>query len=105
MKKYKLIKEYPGSPTLGVIDTIGHYANHPEYWQEIIEVPEYVKCVKEYIGVNVKSIIGKIYPINSQPYFSAHTWTDILSFFNENFTPSTKEEYDLQQKYIDEVTS
>src|SRR5690554_864894 len=57
MKKYRLIKEYPGSPELGSILTYGRirgdYAynndnlnvfrhkneieNHPEFWEEIIE--------------------------------------------------------------------
>lgn len=62
MKKYKLIKIFPGSPSLGTIieDTgQGSYKmnnsqyygkinieNYPEFWEEIIEVPEYVECIK-----------------------------------------------------------
>lgn len=55
MKKYKLIKEYPGSPKLGTIvqkefyfyknretnDIFGilkyHVEDNPEYWEEVIE--------------------------------------------------------------------
>lgn len=42
MKKYKLIKEYPGSPKLGYIWEMysgykGDYHRQPEYWEEIIE--------------------------------------------------------------------
>ena len=55
MKKYKLIKQYPGSPKLETIiegKFLGHYhdisnqvssitsnlvENHPEYWEELIE--------------------------------------------------------------------
>lgn len=42
MKKYKLIKQYPGSPELGSIFQMyegykGDYHKQPEFWQEIVE--------------------------------------------------------------------
>lgn len=41
MKKYKLIKEYPGSPGLGYITSsenlIRLYREYPEFWEEIVE--------------------------------------------------------------------
>ena len=44
MEKYKLIKEYPGSPKLGHIDSIvnkietGYYSDNPEYWEKVVEL-------------------------------------------------------------------
>lgn len=39
MKKYKLIKIYPGSPILGTIweYRTKDFSNYPEFWQEVIE--------------------------------------------------------------------
>ena len=40
MKKYKLIKEYPGSPKLGSesFEWLGYkQSNYPDFWQEIVE--------------------------------------------------------------------
>ena len=39
MKKYKLIKTYPGSPKLGTINTYTPIFcdNYPEFWEEVIE--------------------------------------------------------------------
>lgn len=39
MRKFKLIKEYPGSPKLGSIwdDNSPNCAKYPEFWQEIVE--------------------------------------------------------------------
>ena len=40
MKKYKLIKTYPGSPSLYTVRsnyTTGDFTNYPEFWQEIPE--------------------------------------------------------------------
>lgn len=50
MKKYKLIKEYPGSPKLGHIWEMydnykGDYHKQPEFWEEIIEP---TKVEKDY---------------------------------------------------------
>ena len=41
MKKYKLIKEYPGSQKIGYESTIG-YENYPEFWEEVKEEPNYL---------------------------------------------------------------
>jgi len=45
--KYKLIKEYPGSPELGTVHSsenktnewkgIGFYVSHPEYWKKVTD--------------------------------------------------------------------
>jgi len=53
--KYKLIKEYPGSPELGTVHSsenktnewkgIGFYVSHPEYWKEVTHLHYVVfKC-------------------------------------------------------------
>lgn len=48
-KKFKLIKEYPGSPKLGTIATVetfgGFILNQPEFWQEISEFPIGTKII------------------------------------------------------------
>ena len=37
-KKYKLIKEYPGSPELGIIAEERYVMkDQPEYWEEVVE--------------------------------------------------------------------
>lgn len=36
-KSYKLIKEYPGSPSLGTMDWGDTFKNYPEFWEEIIK--------------------------------------------------------------------
>lgn len=119
MKKYKLIKTYPGSPQLGYISTEGvddgiiDPQKFPEFWEEIFEIPEYVKCIK-IVGY---CIIGKIYKTrprlltNFEWKYEESTCTqpDIISNINDGwdyggninhimqyFTVSTKEEYDAQ---------
>ncbi len=66
MKKYKLIKEYPGSPKLGIIyDTslflFNNYKNYPEFWEEVIE--------KNYEILSLQCIInpnrGLIYTVRN----------------------------------------
>ena len=59
-KNYKLVKEYPSSPKLGYIISPkvgdGEYkyywggnwfdpAEHPEFWEEVIEAPKYIKLL------------------------------------------------------------
>lgn len=70
MKKFKLIKEYPGSPKL---DTICSYKGnvwsdsneftspifnpkkYPEYWEEIIEKDYEIVSLKNKVGVIINS--------------------------------------------------
>jgi hypothetical protein len=39
MKKYKLIKEYPGSPKLGCVTALSFnkHSQYPEFWEEVVE--------------------------------------------------------------------
>ena len=57
MKKYKLIKEYPGSPELGTIaqpnDLIQHdfFETYPEFWEEVIENSFEILSFKQDSGI------------------------------------------------------
>jgi len=54
-RKFKLIKKFPGSPTLNTIITIessqetGYYSENKEFWQEIIEIPVGTKAYNSLI--------------------------------------------------------
>ena len=62
MRKFKLIKEYPGSPELGVFYTkenfIGDFGNepyfeeYPEFWQEVVEKDYEILSVVLYDNYN-----------------------------------------------------
>lgn len=115
MRKFKLIKEYPGSPKLNTIIEEcllckGQYVNQqssqrecykdvensPEYWEEIIEIPDYIKCVKK----TIHSTVDKVYELTNKQYI-AFQWKDDVScngasWPNGCFIPSTKEEYEAQ---------
>lgn len=63
MRKFKLIKEYPGSPKLGYIFEMykgykGDYHEQPEFWEEIIE--------KSYEILSIISPTGVVYKKDSQ---------------------------------------
>lgn len=78
MKKYKLIKEYPGSPKLGTVvhnkrDPKWYHAvdnedifrghneieNHPEFWEEIVEYPIGTKAKNHFTqAIYTKEIDG-----------------------------------------------
>jgi len=120
MKKYKLIKEYPNSGKLGVVARANsfaeqlYYNKYSEFWEEMIEIPEYVKCIKD-VGW---CVIGKVY--KTRPRCDSFEWlyeenncVNIAGlpsaygkwdFFGEyektmtRFIPSTKEEYDKQNR-------
>jgi hypothetical protein len=118
MKKYKLIKSYPGSPPLtteitkslefpynwgsnnmvypNIMD--GHLV-HSEYWKEIIEIPEYVKCIAANGAPSYKT--GEIYKTNLKGDVldknGINCWGSIVISTASKFEPSTKEAYDLQE--------
>jgi hypothetical protein len=104
MKKYKLIKEYPGSPELGTVceeraerssfcyfhkeeQYLGilkyHVENQPEYWEEVNDNIWYVVCERNYNQGNFT-------------YFEAWTVYKIESFGPDTLSPlnyfKTKEE-------------
>jgi len=64
-------------------------------WEEVIEIPEYVKCIKVWAGLLGLSELLKIYKTNISPPFSVWSW-DILIKQESFFKPSTKEAFDLQ---------
>lgn len=95
--KYKLIKEYPGSPCIGTIkevetregrvltcNTWELYNIYPEFWEEVDEIPEYVKF-RERI-YKVKDWTPHVYCIIN----------DDLQPFKSICAISTKEEYEAQ---------
>ena len=44
--RYRLVKEYPGSPKLGnIIDNLENdwIENYPEFWDDMTELPQKVK--------------------------------------------------------------
>jgi hypothetical protein len=57
MKKYKLIKTYPGSPELGYVITVNnthtttYYSKYSEFWQEIVEKDYEILSFKSYNGL------------------------------------------------------
>ena len=85
MRKWKLLKTYPGSPELGfelndrdynigltgtvIINGTFNYDifNQTEYWEEIIEKPEYVKCITDIS--NTSYILNKIYKVDEDTDF------------------------------------
>jgi hypothetical protein len=76
MKKYKLIKQYPGSIELGAImNDCGnpilqkYFTNYPEFWQEVVD-PEF-----EIITFNYK---GELYKKNEQGYATETSFTHSL---------------------------
>lgn len=114
MKKYRLIKKYPGSPELeDVIEKkegtnmyfykglqVMYPEKHPEFWKEVVEVPQYVKCV--YIPLCPSYELNRIYKVinnkvvgDSGEILDETNW-DNKSHNGSQFTPSTKEEYDAQ---------
>lgn len=119
MKKYKLIKTYPGSPELGAIVenyrdsfwtevdkaislTIVDVDKFPEYWEEVVEVPKYVKCIK--LPNNSSAIVNKIYKTSlvNNTYFVVRDNNVLLTMvgsptYNEHFIPTTQEEWDKQE--------
>lgn len=71
MKQYKLIKEYPGSPTLGYIITpnIGaeyYYSSFPEFWQQVVE-KEYE--ILSYISKDNKVMLHAPFLENSETFY------------------------------------
>ena len=96
--KYKLIKEYPGSPCIGTIkevethggrvltcNTWELYNIYPEFWEEVDEIPEYVKFRKRIYN---KDWTPHVYCIIN----------DDLQPFKSICAISTKEEYEAQFK-------
>ena len=109
MKKYKLIKEYPGSPELGTVVNellIGYIygnmietckeniENSPEFWEEIIEINyKIVKCRPKsnynYVFgdiMNVKFENGRYYFYNNNNNnWDFYSGLDTVEVFFKNF--------------------
>ena len=102
MKKYKLIKEYPGSFKLGSNNdpySEEYCKKYPEYWEEIIKIPKYVKCLSSADGQFTK---GKIYTVLSDSKVTHYQMIDDKGNVNgwsaHYFEPSTTEAYESQYK-------
>lgn len=109
MKKYKLIKEFPGSSKLGTIEepvgkihqmSNGNYGYNidksPEHWEEVVEMPRYMRCVRVWNG-RTASEVNQIYDTSIEPNFSNLTWEHLLAVSNLFFVPATQEEWDKQE--------
>ena len=91
MKKYRLVKQYPGSPELGVICeernnkskfcyfyenerntaiTKDQVENQPEYWEEVIED----KCLFKGLFFNTDGSFETIIRLSDQVHFSVGDW-------------------------------
>lgn len=91
MDKYKLIKEYPGSPKLGLIidnyvytkgaETI-NIKNEKEFWEEIIE--------KDYKILSYKGICGDIYELQSSGLYKQNNTINHIVDFKRYFIHSIK---------------
>lgn len=129
-RKFKLIKVYPNSPKLGTeveLTISGYYnlldykyiafdskyvENNPEYWEEIIEIPEYVKCdralhdsslftknkIYKVISYNYTTKIIKVITDNNSELEVSNIGLTPDCTNTTNFIPSTKEAFDLQNK-------
>jgi SepF-like predicted cell division protein (DUF552 family) len=116
-KRYKLIKKYPNSVDIGDIVEFDKMANQyrlvaltkrhffgkdvienqPEFWQEIVELPEYVECVDKYSDFSPYTV-GKIYKLIEGWLISDYgNKTVLYTYSSSTFKPSTKEAYDLQE--------
>lgn len=112
MRKFKLIKEYPGYINkLGIEESCnnpniisGKY-DQKQFWEEIIEKPEYVKCIEKHCQ-NKNYTVTKIYKVSENNDFVIGNDSKIkdrwLATWNNTkvikFESSTKEAYDLQEK-------
>lgn len=91
MRKFKLIKEYPGSPELGIIceernnkSSFCYYyegeknvgilknevENQPEYWEEVVED----KCLFKGLFFNADGSFETIIRLSDQVHFSVGDW-------------------------------
>lgn len=61
MKKYKLIKKYPGSPELGTIIETREVLDYPEFWEEIVEYPVGTKVIDTESVYPLAHIKGNIF--------------------------------------------
>lgn len=114
---YKLIKKFPNSPELGfitkpkkgIVDKRDHYwagdwfnpEEFPEFWEEVVKIPEYVRCIKSDMGLE----ICKVYKVlKKREWTVGEGWVYDLEinkkilqpYYTSYFTPATKEEYDAQ---------
>jgi hypothetical protein len=108
-RQFRLKKEYPGcflkvgdiQSVLPISKTIlSEYENYPEFWEEIIEVPEYVECLGPKNSAYSHKF-GRIYRIENgkiscEPEGSPTGWEGYNSG-GWKWKKSTKAEYDAQQ--------
>ena len=112
MRKYKLIKTYPGSPELGtIIDKRGafvyfdisnpvtsntynetHVENNPEFWQEIIE---YSVGTKAYNSLTSTIFTRKEDGWYTEPTKTSYTDKDIRDYKAINILPDEKKGYEI----------
>lgn len=88
MRKFRLIKPYPGSPELGAIrkdldDPIlsKYFTTYPEFWQEVIEPDFEILSFKQDSGIKdlwTKFLDGWSRNVNGYPATSPYTLEDML---------------------------
>ena len=87
MKKYKLIKKYPGSAEVGIIVQRNHLIQHdffekyPEFWEEVVEEDYEILSFSQDSGITdlwTKFIGGWSRNINGYPATGPYTLQEIL---------------------------
>ncbi len=60
MKKYKLIKEFPGSPKLGTINTNDQLSwkgeDYPEFWEKVVEKDYEILSIKSKTNSEIRKV-------------------------------------------------
>jgi hypothetical protein len=105
MKKFKLIKEYPGSVELGAIrsdcDTPilqKYFINYPEFWEEVIE-KDYEILISRVVPQEILSVKrlsdGEVFTVGD--LITGHSYTDARVI--EKIKIRHDESIRLEQKY------
>ena len=95
MKKYRLIKKYPGSPTLNTIITIessqetGYYSENKEFWEEVVEKDYEILTVITNDGKFIEIVYNQSAII--EPFWEIHSVKRLSD--GEIFTVGDKIEY------------
>lgn len=113
--KYKLIKEYPGSPNLGTIKdsenyipAMEHMKNYPEFWQPVVEKDYEILSFKDKCSTRILILKNNMYRdgnmylsfdklINNTRYWQIHSVKRLSD--DEVFTIGDKLETGIIKKF------